>query len=85
MLTDEAFNNLSWNKIDGEQLSELISGCTILGAEPTGYPLTDGAIFYLQDNSGNLAALELEVCIDEEAILNIKLAKIPKKEARLDP
>lgn len=59
MITDEVFDSLSWKNVDGQQLNGLITGWTVCGAEPINYPITDGAIIYLRDASGNLAAIEM--------------------------
>ncbi len=61
--------------VDGEKLDELISGCTIVGAEPIDYPCTDGALLYLKDGSGALAILELGVD-EENGGLYIQLARV---------
>ena len=59
IITDEVFDSLSWENVDGRQLDGLITGWTVFGAEPIDYPITNGAIIYLRDASGNLAAIEM--------------------------
>ena len=76
MIEDNTFNSLNWRSVDWEKLNELISGWTVCGAEPIDYPLTDGAIIYLKDSNGNLAALELGQEPDGESFY-IQIAKIP--------
>lgn len=58
-ITDETFNNLKWRLIDGRKLESKIAGLTIVGAEPTDYPLTDGITLYLKDKAGKLTALDI--------------------------
>ena len=80
VISDKDFNSLIWNTIDGEKLNELLSGCIICGAEPIDYPLTDGAIIYLRDASGEYAALELRQEPEEQSFY-IQFAKIPSGAA----
>jgi len=51
-LTDNVFNRLSWEPVDGMSLDKLIEGLTVIGAEPTDYPLTDAVTIYLRDREG---------------------------------
>ena len=51
--------SFDWKTIDALQLDPLLTGCEVLGAEPIGYPLTDGVIIYLQKPSGERFTLTL--------------------------
>lgn len=64
-ITDEVFNNLSWEPVDGLELGAMIEGKTIVGGEPTDYPQTSGYTLYLQDKRGNISAL----CVDTELLI----------------
>jgi len=57
--TDNTFNALSWKPVDGMELDSLIQGLTVVGAEPTDYPLTDAITLYLRDRSGAILALDI--------------------------
>jgi len=86
-VTDEVFNNLEWETLDGMTVDALIAGAEIVGAEPTDYPLTDGLTIYIKSKSGELCALDIgyDPYTEEELELSfyIRLAKIPKpKRAR---
>lgn len=59
-LTDNEFNRLSWEQVDGLKVDSLITGLEVVGAEPTSYPLTDGLTIYLKDTEGNITALDIE-------------------------
>lgn len=58
--TEEIFDKLYRKRLDGLQLDELITGCEILGAEPVGYPLTNGVILYLKKPDGCKLVLNLD-------------------------
>jgi len=58
-LTDNVFNRLSWEPVDGQSLDGLIEGLTVIGAEPTDYPLTDAVTIYLKDREGAVLALDI--------------------------
>lgn len=62
-LTDRVFNNLSWEPVDGINLDKLLEGLTVIGAEPTDYPLTDAVILYLRNREGDILALDIGVDI----------------------
>lgn len=81
IITDEVFDSLSWENVDGRQLDGLITGWTVFGAEPIDYPITNGAIIYLRDASGNLAALELGQEPGGD-MFYISYAKIPSEAAK---
>lgn len=83
-ITDNVFNNLSWEPVDGESLDRMLEGLTVIGAEPTDYPLTDAVIIYLKDREGDILALDIGADIDNTEpernpfYINIAKAK-PKK------
>lgn len=58
-LTDNEFNRLSWEQVDGLKVDSLITGLEVVGAEPTSYPVTDGLTIYLKDTKGNITALDI--------------------------
>lgn len=58
-LSDDSFNALSWKPVDGMELDSLIQGLTVVGAEPTDYPLTDAITLYLRAKDGAILALDI--------------------------
>ena len=58
-LTDNEFNRLSWEQVDGLKVDSLITGREVVGAEPISYPVTDGLTIYLKDTEGNITALDI--------------------------
>lgn len=58
-IEDSVFNNLKWKPVDGQKLDSIITGLTIVGSEPTDYPLTDGITLYLKNGAGELLALDI--------------------------
>ena len=58
-IRDDVFNNLSWEHIDGLELDKAIEGLTVIGSEPTDYPLTDGITIYLKKPNGDVIALDI--------------------------
>lgn len=56
---DDAYNSLKWSEVDGKELDKIIEGATIVGAEPTDYPSTDGIIIYIKTEQGELIALDI--------------------------
>lgn len=58
-VNDETFNNLKWKHIDGLELDKTIEGLTVIGSEPTDYPLTDGITIYLKKPNGAMIALDI--------------------------
>ena len=66
-LTDNEFNRLSWEQVDGLKVDSLITGLEVVGAEPTSYPVTDGLTVYLKDTKGNITALDIGADIYTEA------------------
>ena len=87
-VTDEVFNNLEWETLDGMTVDALIAGAEIVGAEPTDYPITDGITIYMKTKSGELCALSVgyDPYTEEELEipLSIELAKIPEPEKGRD-
>ena len=57
--TDDTFNNLRWKTADGMELDSLLQGLTVVGAEPTDYPLTDAITLYFRAKSGAILALDI--------------------------
>lgn len=83
MISDEEFNGLSWENIDGRELEALISGRRVRGVEPIDYPLTDGIIIYLQDNSGGLLALEVGTDSEQNGrSFYTDIARVPRAETK---
>lgn len=80
-IRDEAFNSLEWKPVDGLELEKLIEGMTVIGSEPTDYPLTDGITLYLRAASGRLIALdigaELYTVGEDENPFYVRIADIP--------
>lgn len=80
-IADEIFNNLNWKPIDGEKLDAKITGLTVVGSEPTDYPLTDGVTLYLKDEAGKLLALDIGADFNtsgnDDNPFYIQLANIP--------
>ena len=64
--TDNAFNALSWEPVDGMELDSLIQGLEVVGAEPTDYPLTDAITLYLRAKDGAILALDIGTDTDTE-------------------
>jgi len=58
-LSDNKFDRLSWEQVDGQKVDSLITGLEVVGAEPIDYPVTDGLIIYLKDTEGNTTALDI--------------------------
>jgi hypothetical protein len=58
--TDCTFNNLSWKPVDGKKLDNLIEGLTVVGSEPTDYPLTDALTLYFRNKSGAILAINID-------------------------
>lgn len=58
-LSDNKFDRLSWEQVDGQKVDSLITGLEVVGAEPVDYPVTDGLIIYLKDTEGNITALDI--------------------------
>ena len=81
MIDDQTFNNLTWQKVDERELDTFIKDATILETEAIDYPITDGLIFYLRTQSGELYALQIAVDLynpDAEDALEALLAPIPE-------
>lgn len=78
-ISDEVFDNLQWKAVDGKEADSILTGLKVVGAEPVGYPITDGLILYLQDSEGEVIALSTEVNTDtpdEENPLYIDIARV---------
>ena len=60
MIPAQDFESLNFSELDGSTLDKLLTGSRITGAEPIGYPVTDGAVFYLQGEQGNKSVLVME-------------------------
>ena len=60
MIPSADIESLSFTKLDGEALDDLLSGSQITGAEPIDYPLTDGVLLYLKTPDGRDAVLLIE-------------------------
>lgn len=58
-LSADSFNALRWKPVDGMELDSLIQGLTVVGAEPTDYPLTDAITLYLRAKDGAILALDI--------------------------
>ena len=58
-ISDDDFNKLEWEEIDGFKLDEFITGMKILGSEPCDYPLTDSMTTYLQAEDGSIYAMDI--------------------------
>lgn len=88
-VTDETFNKLEWETLDGMTVDALIAGAEIVGAEPTDYPTTDGLTIYMKTKSGELCALSVgyDPYTEEELEipLSIELAKIPEPKKGRKP
>ena len=80
-VNDEVFNSLCWEAVDGLELDGVISGLTVIGAEPIDYPLTDGITLYAKDSTGKLLVFDIGVdpC-SEEPSFYVRKATI-KEEA----
>lgn len=80
-IEDSVFNNLKWKPVDGQELDSIITGLTIVGSEPTDYPLTDGITLYLKNGAGELLALDIGADIysveKEENPFYMALSHIP--------
>lgn len=80
-IRDDIFNSLEWRPVDGLKLDKLIEGMTVIGSEPTDYPLTDGITLYLRSPSGAMIALDIGADYftagDDENPFYTKLADIP--------
>ena len=48
MIPAQDFESLNFSELDGSTLDKLLTGSRITGAEPIGYPVTDGAVFYFE-------------------------------------
>ena len=57
--SDEEYNALTWEELSGEkeELSAVLDGFRIIGAETVDYPLPDEIDIYLQNDAGQLLAL----------------------------
>ena len=88
-VTDEIFNNLEWETLDGMTIDALIAGAEIVGAEPVDYPMTDGLVIYMKTKSGELWTLNIgyDPYTEEELEipLSTELAKIPKPKKGKKP
>lgn len=58
-LKDDVFNNLEWKPVDGMRVDKLLERLTVIGAEPTDYPLTDAVTIYFKDREGAVMALDI--------------------------
>lgn len=58
--TSDILDTTNWKNLDGARLDEILTGCTITGAEPIDYPLTDGFILYLRNAEGQEMALNVD-------------------------
>ena len=65
MIPDVAIERLDFQKLDAEQLDDLLTGCTITVAEPVDYPVTDGFLFYLIDKTGRRFVLSIDRADDD--------------------
>lgn len=82
-ISDDEFQKLEWEEMDGLKLDEFITGMKILGTEPCDYPLTDSMTTYLQAEDGSIYAMDIgereTLGIDKDDDLPpifIKIAKI---------
>lgn len=83
---EKIYNGLKWEAVDGMALDKIIEGATVIGAEPTDYPLTDGITIYLKNRAGELVALDIGADFltsprsEEENEFYISLAVLPDEE-----
>ncbi len=61
-----AIERLAFQKLDSAKLDDLLTGCTITGAEPVDYPVTDGFLLYLIDKTGRRFVLSIDRAEDED-------------------
>ena len=60
MIPVQDIETLDFSEADGATLDNLLSDAHIIGAEPIGYPLTDGTIIYVRDRQGKKRAMITE-------------------------
>ena len=90
-LTDNVFNSLSWEPVDGMSIDKAIEGLTVIGAEPTDYPLTDALTIYFRDRDGAILALDIGADIFNSEpegnpfYINMARAKPERTERRKRP
>ena len=77
MVPDVAIERLDFQKLDAEQLDDLLTGCTITGAEPVDYPVTDGFLLYLIDKTGRRFVLSIYRADDEDCQEFTIMARAP--------
>lgn len=83
---DDVYNSLKWSEVDGKELDKIIEGATIVGAEPTDYPLTDGITIYIKNRAGELIALDIGADFiksprsEDENEFYINMAVVPDTE-----
>ena len=83
---DDVYNSLKWSEVDGKALDKIIEGATIVGAEPTDYPLTDGITIYIKNRAGELIALDIGADFiksprsEDENEFYINMAVVPDTE-----
>lgn len=58
IVTDDEYNNLDWEPLDGMKVNEMVEGLTALGAEPTDYPETDAITFFFRDRNGDILVID---------------------------
>lgn len=90
-LTDNVFNSLSWEPVDGMSIDKAIEGLTVIGAEPIDYPLTDALKIYFRDRDGAILALDIGADIfnsepeENPFYINMARAKPERTERRKRP
>lgn len=83
---DDVYNSLKWSEVDGKELDKIIEGATIVGAEPTDYPLTDGITIYIKNRAGELITIDIGADFiksprsEDENEFYINMAVVPDTE-----
>ena len=80
MIPDVAIERLDFQKLDAEQLDDLLTGCTITGAEPVDYPVTDGFLLYLIDKTGRRFVLSIDRVDDDDYQEYTVMSRAPYQE-----
>lgn len=59
-MSDEEYNALEWEAVDGMELAKAIVGLEVVGADPIDHPETDGMSIFFRDKEGGITVLVIE-------------------------
>lgn len=79
IISDSVFEELKWKPVSGAELNEMLTGLTVVCAEPVNYPDTTEIIIYFENSKGNRLALAVGGSTDDGEKFHIEKARINKK------